>query len=88
VHAALVANGLRVLPLPRAWYSLDNACALSPICDEDGRREGINGEGAERSSTRLCSRRLGTIAPQDVFGAATYGLRRDTDIKAAHEIVC
>jgi hypothetical protein len=28
---ALVANGLRVLPLTRAWFSLDNADALSPI---------------------------------------------------------
>jgi hypothetical protein len=32
-HAALVANGLRVLLLTRAWHSLDNACALSPIFD-------------------------------------------------------
>jgi len=31
--AALVANGLRVLLLPRAWLSLDNVCALSPTFD-------------------------------------------------------
>jgi hypothetical protein len=41
-YAALVANGLRVLRLTRAWRSLDNACALSPICEEDGMRERIN----------------------------------------------
>ena len=29
--AALVANGLCGLPLTRAWVSLDNADALSPI---------------------------------------------------------
>jgi hypothetical protein len=29
--AALVANGLRVLLLTRAWFSLDNVDALSPI---------------------------------------------------------
>jgi hypothetical protein len=29
--AALVANGLRVLLLTRAWVSLDNVYALSPI---------------------------------------------------------
>jgi hypothetical protein len=28
---ALVANGLRVLLLTRAWFSLDNVDALSPI---------------------------------------------------------
>jgi len=30
---ALVANGLRVLLLTRAWLSLDNASTLSPIFD-------------------------------------------------------
>ena len=29
--AALVANGLRVLLLTRAWFSLDNVNALSPL---------------------------------------------------------
>ena len=41
-HVALVANGLRVLLLTRAWRSLDNAWALRPSFDEDGRRERIN----------------------------------------------
>jgi hypothetical protein len=41
-HAALVANGLRVLLLTRAWLSLDNVEALSPTFDEDGTREQIN----------------------------------------------
>ena len=45
--AALVADGQRVLLLTRAWRSLDNACALSPIFDEDGMRERRNFEGAE-----------------------------------------
>ena len=45
--AALVANGQRVLLLTRAWRSLDNACALSPIFDEDGMREQINFSVAE-----------------------------------------
>jgi hypothetical protein len=40
--AALVANGQRVLLLTRAWRYLDNACALSPLFDEDGMRERIN----------------------------------------------
>jgi hypothetical protein len=31
VFAARVANGLCGLPLTRAWLSLDNASALSPI---------------------------------------------------------
>jgi hypothetical protein len=33
LHAAFVANGLRVLLLTRAWLSLDNIEALSPIFD-------------------------------------------------------
>jgi hypothetical protein len=58
-YAALVANGLRVLLLTRAWRSRDNACALSPIFDEDGMRDRRNFSVAERSSTRLCTRRVG-----------------------------
>ena len=45
--AALVANGQRVLLLTRAWRSLDNACALSPLFDEDGMRERRNCSVAE-----------------------------------------
>jgi hypothetical protein len=40
--AALVAHGLRVRLLPRAWFSLDNTYVLSPLFAEDGRRERIN----------------------------------------------
>jgi transposase len=40
--AALVAHGLRVLLLTRAWFSLDNVNALSPLFEEDGMREQIN----------------------------------------------
>jgi hypothetical protein len=42
LYAALVANGWRGLLLPQAWRSLDNACALRPIFDEDGMRKRIN----------------------------------------------
>jgi hypothetical protein len=42
LHAAFVANGLRVLLLTRAWLSLDNIEALSPTFDEAGMREQIN----------------------------------------------
>jgi hypothetical protein len=45
--AALVAHGQRVLLLTRAWHSLDNACALSPIFAEDGLRERRKGSVAE-----------------------------------------
>jgi hypothetical protein len=38
LHAALVAHGLRVLLLTRAWRSRDNVEALSPTVDEDGMR--------------------------------------------------
>jgi Transposase len=57
--AALVAHGLRGLLLTRAWVSLDNVDALSPIFAEDGRRERRHFSVAERSPTRLCTRRLG-----------------------------
>jgi hypothetical protein len=52
-------HGPRVLPLPRTCLSLDNACALSPICDEAGRRERIHCSVADRAQTRLCTRRPG-----------------------------
>jgi hypothetical protein len=59
LFAALVANGQRVRLLTRAGRSLDNACALSPIFDEDGMRARINGSGAEdtRDAALQSSRR-------------------------------
>jgi len=45
--AALDANGQRGLLRTRAWRSLDNACALSPLFDEDGRRAQRNFSVAE-----------------------------------------
>ena len=45
--AARVANGQRGLLLTRAWRSLDNAYALSPIFDEDGMRAQIHFSVAE-----------------------------------------
>jgi hypothetical protein len=48
--AALVANGPRGLLLTRAWRSLANACALSPLFDEDGRREWRHCSVAEHST--------------------------------------
>jgi hypothetical protein len=47
VLAALVAHGQGVLLLTRAWGSLDHACALRPIFDEDGLRERIHFSVAE-----------------------------------------
>ena len=55
--AALVAHGLRGLLLTRAWCSLDNVNALSPLFAEDGRRAQRHCSVAERSQARLCTRR-------------------------------
>jgi hypothetical protein len=85
--AARVANGLRGLLLTRAWHSLDHACALSPTFDEDGMRERRHCSVAAPS---LVSARVAQASrePQDVLGAATYGLRRYTESTSAHDTVC
>jgi hypothetical protein len=56
--AALGANGQRGRLLPRAWRARDHASALSPLCDEDGRRARSHGSGAAatRSAARPSSR--------------------------------
>jgi hypothetical protein len=85
--AALVANGLRGLLLTRAWHSRDTACALSPTFDEDGMREQIHVEVAEPSRVSALVAQA-SREPQDVCGAATYGLRRYTEITSEHDTVC
>src|SRR5262245_28837322 len=85
--AALVANGLRGLLLTRAWHSLDNAGALSPTFDQDGMRARSNFEVAEPFLVSALVAQA-SREPQDVCGAATYGRRRYTAIKSAHDTVC
>jgi hypothetical protein len=75
VHAALVAHGLRVLLLTRAWLSRDNVEALSPTFDEDGMREQIHCEVAEHARVSALVAQA-SREPQDVCGAATFGCAR------------
>src|SRR5882724_3175955 len=86
--AALVAHGRRVLLLTRAWFSLDNVNALSPLLAEDGRREQRNCEVAERSQTRLCTRRPGGASTSRRVWCSHVRLRRHTDIQSEHDTVC
>jgi hypothetical protein len=77
--AALVAHGPRVRLLPRTCRALDNACALSPLLDEDGRRARRHCSVAARAPTRLCPRRPGgegtarRVWCRHVWSALSYG---------------
>jgi hypothetical protein len=85
--AALVAHGLRVRLLTRAWCSRDNPYVLSPLFAEDGRRERINCSVAEPAPTLLCTRRFGVERTSLRVWGRHIRLRRDTESTSAHATV-